>query len=74
MFCHKCKCCCYSWFSGFFALAAIPHIVRSFLKFPVQIGSFVVPMNLSYGIAIVATILSLTFCKLGCKACNCAGK
>ena len=72
MFCHKCKCCMFSWFSGLFALAAIVHIVRLIAKAQVQINDFVVPMNVSIGIAAVAGVLSLVFCKMGCKTCNCA--
>ena len=59
MFCHKCKCCSLSWLSGVFLLAAIVHIVRLIAKAQVQVGDFVVPMNLSIVIAVVAGILSL---------------
>ena len=74
MFCHKCKCCSLSWLSGVFALAAIVHIIRLIARAQVQVGDFVVPMNLSIVIAVVAGILSLVLCKMSCKACNCASK
>ena len=71
MFCHKCKCCLFSWLSGVFALASLVHIIRLIVQAQVQVGDFVVPMNLSIVIASVAGILSLVFCKMGCKACTC---
>ena len=74
MFCHKCKCCSLSWLSGVFALAAIVHIVRLVTRTQVQLNDFVVPMNLSVVIAVVAGILSLVLCKMSCKACTCTTK
>ncbi len=74
MFCHKCKCCVFSWLSGFFALASLIHIVRLIAKAQVQIGSFAVPMNVSILVAVIAGLLSLAFCRMGCKACNCSKK
>ena len=73
MFCHKCKCCNLSWLSGFFAFAAIAHIVRLIARMPMQIGSWAVSMNLSIGVAVVAGALSLILCKKSCAACHCAG-
>ena len=72
MFCHnKCKCCLFSWLSGFFALATLAHIIRLITKAQVQVGDWAVPMSVSIAIVVVAGILSLTFCKMGCKACTC---
>ena len=70
MFCTKCKCCAAMWWSGFFALAAVVHVVRLVARAEVQIGTFVVPMGVSIGVAIVAGTLSLIFCKKGCGACK----
>jgi len=72
MFCHKCKCCNLSWLSGFFALAAVIHIVRLISRAQVQIGDWTVPMNVSIGVAIVAGVLSLILCKKSCASCNCS--
>ena len=72
MFCHKCKCCNFSWLSGFFALAAIAHILRLIFGVQVQLNATVVPMNVSIIVAIVAGILSLIFCKKSCASCNCS--
>jgi hypothetical protein len=71
MLCTKCKCCQFSWLSGFFALAAIVHIIRLVTQTPVQIGDFAVPMNASIAIAVIGGVLSLVFCKMGCKSCAC---
>jgi hypothetical protein len=72
MFCQKCKCCMFSWWSGFFALATGVHIVRLIARAQVQIGDWVVPMGLSIAVAVVAGILSFIFCKAGCKSCGCS--
>ncbi len=74
MFCHKCKCCTFSWFSGFFALPALVHLVRLVTKTQVQIGDWIVPMSFSIGTMVVAGVLSLVLCKTACKACACSAK
>ena len=71
MFCHKCKCCNLSWLSGFFALAAIVHIIRLVMGTQVQINATVVPMNVSIGIAVVAGVLSFLLCKKSKAVCGC---
>ena len=73
MFCHKCKCCNFSWLSGFFGLAAIAHIVRLISGAHIQVNDWVVPMNVSIGVAVVAGALSLILCKKSCASCNCSG-
>ena len=72
MFCHKCKCCNFSWLSGFFALAAIAHIIRLIFRFEVAFNGNIVPMNVSVGIVAVAGVLSLIFCKKSCASCGCS--
>mgnify|MGYP001563464888 FL=1 len=73
MFCHKCKCCNFSWLSGFFALAAIVHLIRLITGMQVQIGGWAVPMNVSIGVAVIAGVLSLILCKKSCASCGCSG-
>jgi len=72
MFCHKCKCCKFAWWSGFFAFAAVVHMVRLIARVQVQIGSWSVPMGLSIAVAVVAGALSIILCKAGCGACGCS--
>ncbi len=73
MFCHKCKCCTPMWFAGFFAFPALAQLIRLVTKTQVLIGPNAkpVPMTVSIVIAVVAIILSIVFCKMSCKACNC---
>ena len=70
----KCKCCCYSWLSGMFALASIVHIIRLVTGAEVQINATVIPMNASIAVAIVAGIISLILCKKSCASCGCGEK
>ena len=73
MFCHKCKCSVAMWWSGFFALAALVHVVRLVVHIQVQLGSWMVPMGFSIIIVIIAGLLAFVFCKKGCAYCNCPG-
>lgn len=70
----KCRCCGFMWLSGIFALAAVVHLIRLVLGFSLQIGETVVPMNVSVVIAVVAGILSVVLCKMGCGNCGCSKK
>ena len=74
MFCSKCKCCSMMWWSGFFALAAVAHIVRLVVRPVIQINGWTAPMALSIGIVLVAGVLSFVFCEKGCGACGCGNK
>ena len=74
MFCSKCKCCAAMWWSGFFALAAVAHVVRLIARAEVVVNGFTVPMSASIAVAVVAGILSFVFCKKGCGACGCSTK
>ena len=71
MFCHKCKCCCAMWWSGFFGLAALAHLIRLVARIPLVVNNWAVPMTVSIGVAIVAGALSFFFCKKGCASCSC---
>ena len=61
------KFCLAIWFSGFFGLGALVHLVRSFLKFPLIVGDFEVPLALSVTLAVVLGALSLVLLYVGCK-------
>ncbi len=47
------------WFSGFFGLAAIAHLVRLAFGVPIQIGTVSVPMAASVWVAVIAGALSV---------------
>jgi len=47
------------WFSGFFAAAALAHLIRSIFHFPMTIGTFNVPISFSVAIFVIAGIISL---------------
>ena len=72
MFCHKCKCCVPMWWTGFFALAFIGHVVRLVARARVQLGNWPVPMGFSVVIAIIAGLLAFIFYKKACGACKCS--
>ena len=72
MLCCSCKCCKAMWFSGFFALACLVHVVRLALQVPLRLGDWPVPMGLSVGVVVVAGALSFILCRMGCSACSCS--
>ena len=72
MLCCLCKCCKAMWFSGFFALACLVHLVRLALQVQVRFGDWLVPMGLSVGVAVVAGLLSFFCCRMGCGSCGCS--
>ncbi len=74
MLCSKCKCCTSMWWSGFFGLAAIGHLLRFAAQVHVQLGSRTVPMRLSLAIAAAAGLLSFFLYKKGCGSCGCSSK
>jgi len=61
------------WFSGFFGLGAVMHLVRLILQFPVTIGTFEVPLAASGVLVAVFGGLSVGLLILGCKK-SCSGK
>ena len=56
---HEKKVCPATWFSGFFGLAALVHLIRLLLRLSVTLGNFAVPMSLSVLVFLVAGAISL---------------
>lgn len=48
-----------TWFSGFFGLGAIVHLVRLVLRFPLIVGTYEVPLAVSGILVVVLGGLSL---------------
>lgn len=65
------KSCVAIWFSGFFALGAVMHLVRSIVRFPLVVGTFEVPISLSVVLAVVLGVLSLSLLCLACRKSCC---
>ena len=59
------KICPAVWFSGFFALGALVHLMRVILRLSLIVGSFEVPYSLSLFIAIVLGALSIGLLYVG---------
>lgn len=55
------------WFSGFFGLGAVAHLVRLILRFPLTIGTWEVPLTTSLIVAVVFGGLSIGLLILGVK-------
>lgn len=53
------------WFSGFFGLAALVHLVRLLFQVPLVVGGRPVPMAVSVIVVLVAGILSLRLFSVG---------
>ena len=53
------KFCPATWFSGFFGLGALVHLVRFVVRVPLTVGNFEVPFSLSLVLAVVLGGLSL---------------
>ncbi len=53
------------WFSGFFGLAALVHLVRFLFQVPLVVGGRSVPMAVSVIVAFVAGVLSLRLLSVG---------
>ena len=68
------KFCLSTWFSGFFGLGALVHLVRSILKFPLVVNNYEVPISLSVTLAVVLGALSLILLYVGCKKACCEKK
>ena len=63
----KKKFCPAIWFSGFFGLGAVVHLIRLILRVPMIIGGFNVPLGLSAAVAVVFGALSIGLLCLGLK-------
>ena len=70
----KTKFCPAMWFSGFFGLAALVHLVRFFVGFSIMIVGREVPLELSGLIALITGILSVGLLILSLKRPCDAGK
>ena len=68
------KFCFATWFSGFFGLGALVHLVRSILKFPLVVNNYEVPISLSVTLAVVLGALSLVLLYVSCKKPCCEKK
>lgn len=55
------------WFSGFFGLGAIVHMVRFILRFPLVVGTFEVPLSLSLALALGLGAVSLALLYVGVR-------
>ena len=55
------------WFSGFFGLGALVHLVRLLLRFPLIVGDFEVPLAMSLVLAIVLGGLSVGLLYVGLR-------
>jgi hypothetical protein len=54
----------FTWIAAaLFALAAIAHVLRAFLKFQIVIGSHSIPLWCSYVAIVVAAFLSWMLCR-----------
>ncbi len=62
------------WFSGFFGLGTLVHLIRLLLGFPVAISHWVVPLRVSAVLVVVFGGLSAALLYLGCKWPCCAAK
>lgn len=60
------------WFSGFFGLGALGHLVRLLVGFPVTIGTWQVPLRFSALAAVVFGALSLGLLYVACRRPCCA--
>ena len=68
----KCKCCSYAWFSGFFGLAALGHLIRLVLRPTVLIAGHNFHLRYSLVVLVVAGVLSFVFCRRSCSSCSCS--
>jgi len=64
---NQAKICPAVWFSGFFGLGALVHLVRFFLRFPLVVGTFEVPLGLSLLLAVILGTLSLGLLYVGMR-------
>lgn len=55
------------WFSGFFGLGALVHLVRLVLRFPLIVNGYAVPLTASAILVVVLGGLSVGLLVLGCK-------
>lgn len=63
----KPKFCPAIWFSGFFALGAIMHLIRLLLGFSVVIAGREIPLTVSAAMVVIFGILSIGLAMMGLK-------
>lgn len=71
---EKAKFCPAVWLSGFFALGALAHLVRSILGFTLVVAGHEVPMTVSVLLFVVLGALSVAALFLGLKRPFCKSK
>lgn len=59
------------WFSGFFGLGFVVHLLRLVFQVPLTVGDQIVPMSTSVFVAIVFGGLSAGLLYMGCKKSCC---
>ena len=64
---QKLSVCPATWFSGFFGLGAVVHLVRLIFQIPVRVGSFEVPLSLSLLAVVILGSLSVGLLYLAMK-------
>ncbi len=64
---HKTKICPAVWFSGFFGLGAVVHLVRLLFRFPLVVGTFDVPLKVSLILVILLGGLSIGLLYVGAR-------
>jgi hypothetical protein len=64
---HEHKICPAVWFSGFFGLGTVVHLVRSILRFPLVVGAFEVPLALSLLLTVLLGGLSIALLWVGLR-------
>lgn len=63
-----------TWFSGFFGLGVVVHLVRLIFRVPVTLGTWAVPLGFSIGMVVLFGALSLGFLAVACKRPCCSAQ
>ena len=62
------------WFSGFFGLGTLVHLLRLLFQVPVNIGGWQVPLSVSGILVLVLGGLSAGLLYVGCRRPGCSTK
>ncbi len=60
------------WFSGFFGLGTVVHLIRLILRVPVTLGTWAVPLKASGILVLVFGALSFWMLRAGCGQSCCS--
>ena len=60
------------WFSGFFGLGTLVHLIRLILRVPVTLGTWAVPLKVSAALVVVFGFLSFWMLRAGRGKSCCA--